>query len=294
MTALPLAPVERLVGHGDQHENLSFRDAHQAATARSVALALNVCRGTVQRWRREGLSAIQADRVAIHLGLHPLEIWPEWADMPLPKMGRPPTAQPSIERHTTTMTTTSTTDHLTVAIEDVDTQIAALNIQIDQMRDRVDTLVDARVQLVAARTAIAWSSIVPLAEPATPPASRSAPAAKKSAPARRQAKQTGSKYDLNEVARIAKAATAAGRPMGQAVLDGVAECPTIAMAGFLIQQARAAGHDIPSRRSGVPAARKSTPEPSPASTAHVGPRNTPYVRPDADTVATMEREAGLA
>lgn len=157
---------------------------------------------------------------------------------------------------------TSTTDHLTLAIEDVDTSVAALNTQIDQLRDRVDALVDARVQLVAARAAIAGSATIPLpadGEPSAPPPkpqrAPKPPSSRKSTP--------GSKYDLAEVARIAKQAAAEGLPMGQAVLDGIDECPTIAMAGFLVKQARDAGHDIPKRATRSTTPKPASPKPAP-------------------------------
>lgn len=154
---------------------------------------------------------------------------------------------------------TATSDHVTVAIEDVDTQIAALNTQIGQLRERVDTLADARVQLVTARAAIAGASTIPLPEPAKPPTPAARPAAKKAPKsARKRPRSSGSKYDLAEVARIARDAAAAGRPMGPAVLAGIDECPSIAMAGILIKQARDDGYDIPTTR----APRTTTPKPA--------------------------------
>lgn len=47
-----------------------------------LAVMLGVERRTIQRWRHQGvtLTLWDADRFAIHLGTHPLLVWPEWID----------------------------------------------------------------------------------------------------------------------------------------------------------------------------------------------------------------------
>lgn len=40
--------------------------------------------GVVHRWKREGLTAWAADRAAIAIGLHPINVWPEWAQGGVP------------------------------------------------------------------------------------------------------------------------------------------------------------------------------------------------------------------
>lgn len=52
-------------------------DLHIGETGK-VAAVLGVSRVNVQRWRKCGLDHWAADRMAIALGLHPCEIWPEW------------------------------------------------------------------------------------------------------------------------------------------------------------------------------------------------------------------------
>ena len=49
---------------------------------KTVALMLNVNRVTVGKWRREPqlISEWYADELAIGLGMHPIEIWPDWLD----------------------------------------------------------------------------------------------------------------------------------------------------------------------------------------------------------------------
>jgi hypothetical protein len=46
-------------------------------SAADIAARLGVTQRTVERWKAEGLSERQADNVAVALGLHPFEIWPE-------------------------------------------------------------------------------------------------------------------------------------------------------------------------------------------------------------------------
>lgn len=48
----------------------------------TVARILNINRVTVGKWRREPqqISEWYADELAIGLGMHPIEIWPDWLD----------------------------------------------------------------------------------------------------------------------------------------------------------------------------------------------------------------------
>lgn len=43
-----------------------------------LARALGVDRAQAARWRNDGLPLDSADRVAVLLGKHPAEVWPEW------------------------------------------------------------------------------------------------------------------------------------------------------------------------------------------------------------------------
>ena len=49
--------------------------------ANVIAQALDVSRGTVQRWRAGGtnFTDIEADMYACRIGLHPSNIWSNWA-----------------------------------------------------------------------------------------------------------------------------------------------------------------------------------------------------------------------
>lgn len=44
------------------------------ATARAVGVTVRA----VERWKSGGLSALQADRAAIAIGIHPANLWPDW------------------------------------------------------------------------------------------------------------------------------------------------------------------------------------------------------------------------
>ncbi len=65
-TKYPTAPLFGAVGNPSQ-----------VALARSVGYPVK----TVSRWcLGDGLPWIHADRVAVRLGMHPAEIWPQWAN----------------------------------------------------------------------------------------------------------------------------------------------------------------------------------------------------------------------
>lgn len=175
-------------------------------------------------------------------------------------------------------------EHVKVAIAQIDDRIAALNASIDEMRKEVDRLADARVQLDQVHATLGGA-------PTAKPQSRKKSVQSTRKKAVQSAKRSGSKYDLAEVARIARAAAEAGKPMGRAVYEAIPECPSVSAGGFLLSQARNAGHDVPGGRD---AARKAASITAPATSSKPGPRNTPFVRPDASAVAELEREAGLA
>ncbi|MBW3536188.1 MAG: hypothetical protein KY395_00270 [Actinobacteria bacterium] len=43
-----------------------------------LARALRRDRVQVSKWRRDGLPMASADRIAVALGMHPVEVWPDW------------------------------------------------------------------------------------------------------------------------------------------------------------------------------------------------------------------------
>lgn len=58
-------------------------DAFEDGLPRTNALLaerIGVTRRTIARWRGQGLSIIQADRVATALHRHPMELWPTWLE----------------------------------------------------------------------------------------------------------------------------------------------------------------------------------------------------------------------
>lgn len=49
-----------------------------------AALVLGVDRQYVYRWLHDGLGVYQADVVAVILGRHPVDIWPDWYELSVP------------------------------------------------------------------------------------------------------------------------------------------------------------------------------------------------------------------
>jgi hypothetical protein len=60
-----LAPLQDALGH---------------PTHAMIAELAGVKRATVAQWTQRGLSAFQADRVAVAVGMHPAEVWADWWD----------------------------------------------------------------------------------------------------------------------------------------------------------------------------------------------------------------------
>lgn len=74
MTRLPFQDVEHfLAGFVAEHRHPG-RDDSTAILARR----LNTARQVIRRWRAEGLSERQADRIAVTLDQHPSAIFTDW------------------------------------------------------------------------------------------------------------------------------------------------------------------------------------------------------------------------
>jgi hypothetical protein len=58
---LPLEPLVRMYG-----------------SIGNLAAAVGRERTAVGKWSERGLTPLWADRVAVALGMHPTEVWPEW------------------------------------------------------------------------------------------------------------------------------------------------------------------------------------------------------------------------
>lgn len=74
----PLAP---LVALAESMVNVWENDPSGQRRAFYVNGILGTDRGQMKRWRRTGLTEAQADCLAVHIGRHPSEIWPEWFAM---------------------------------------------------------------------------------------------------------------------------------------------------------------------------------------------------------------------
>lgn len=50
-------------------------------TVSTLARALGKDRMQVSRWRRDGVPVVSADHIAVALGMHPVEVWPDWYEV---------------------------------------------------------------------------------------------------------------------------------------------------------------------------------------------------------------------
>jgi lambda repressor-like predicted transcriptional regulator len=50
----------------------------RCGSASALARATGIERTQLARWRRDGVPLDSADRVAIAVGRHPAEVWPDW------------------------------------------------------------------------------------------------------------------------------------------------------------------------------------------------------------------------
>jgi hypothetical protein len=61
-----------------RQERLPYQPLARFGSPRDIAHMTGINPRLVYRWRTEGLIPVTADRVAVALGCHPVEIWPEW------------------------------------------------------------------------------------------------------------------------------------------------------------------------------------------------------------------------
>lgn len=67
-------PAQPLFDLALAHTETGGRDA----TLGELAVVFDVSHRSIDRWRAEGLSIWQAERLAIHLGEMPWDVWPEF------------------------------------------------------------------------------------------------------------------------------------------------------------------------------------------------------------------------
>jgi hypothetical protein len=60
------------------HAIVSVEHPSTANDVSAFAKTCGVARPAIYQWRKHGVRIDQADRVAVALGKHPLEIWPEF------------------------------------------------------------------------------------------------------------------------------------------------------------------------------------------------------------------------
>lgn len=68
------APIDRL------YPPASVGAASQRPDYVPITRLLGVEHNTLNRWRRNGLTTMKADKIATALGFHPAELWPSWSD----------------------------------------------------------------------------------------------------------------------------------------------------------------------------------------------------------------------
>lgn len=91
---LPFAPLREAVGTvmfvhgGNSHESWRHADREWQAIKGNPTTVLSELTGyhrrTLDRWVRAGIPEMDADRIAISLGLHPSLIWDEWFGVECP------------------------------------------------------------------------------------------------------------------------------------------------------------------------------------------------------------------
>lgn len=78
-TLTPLVPlVGGHVGRGANQWDPGFAERLAVVVGRVWGFPGDAARKRVGRWHTLGLTVTEADRLAVALGRHPAEIWPEW------------------------------------------------------------------------------------------------------------------------------------------------------------------------------------------------------------------------
>ena len=75
----PFAPLEPLIDA--RYKDLPAGGNNRVTTigvAGKAAHVLDLAASQIHLWRKEGLPDRAADRIAVRLGYHPVQIWPEW------------------------------------------------------------------------------------------------------------------------------------------------------------------------------------------------------------------------
>ncbi len=79
---LPFEPVRTWIGPLLTHVGGSERGSERDYGCNAlIGEMMGVSTRTVNRWANEGVPARRADAVAISLGAHPLELWPDYHEV---------------------------------------------------------------------------------------------------------------------------------------------------------------------------------------------------------------------
>jgi len=81
MPRFSMEPVYDII-EGSDHAMRSVAGAQPQLEARVMfrytGEVFGVTSTTAKRWHREGVSLYQADEIAVKLGRHPTQLWPDW------------------------------------------------------------------------------------------------------------------------------------------------------------------------------------------------------------------------
>lgn len=78
---LDFAVIDRLLGGPERLPAHEVADRLGPLKVEAWAPARRISYQLVRRWRKRGLTVVEADRVATALGWSPTLLWPTWADL---------------------------------------------------------------------------------------------------------------------------------------------------------------------------------------------------------------------
>lgn len=73
-----LSLVDGYIGRGANQYDAGHTEHLAVIVARCWGVSWNGARQRIGRWRRLGLTTVEADRLAVAFGYHPANLWPQW------------------------------------------------------------------------------------------------------------------------------------------------------------------------------------------------------------------------
>lgn len=78
---LPFDPIDQLLEHQGESRWTVVERRDGQGNACYIAQRIGQHRSLIHRYRKDGLTPNMADRIAIALGRHPIEIWPDYHEV---------------------------------------------------------------------------------------------------------------------------------------------------------------------------------------------------------------------